>query len=243
MRICFVTRKSSLLLAILIAAQGGQARSESPEGLDAALVKAAEAGKAASVRSLLKRGASPNAANTDGNSLTALMLAARGGHSDVVRILLQASAKVDATASVPVGASGGNTGLTALMMAAASGDLPTIKLLLDHQADPNAKVLYKVTDASGTARIAGSQPVLMQAGTAEVLRLLVDNGADLHVKDADGRSVLMFAAENLDPAAVSYLLSKGLDPHEKNGKGMSALDLAKQAEKADNLKLLEAAGP
>jgi ankyrin repeat protein len=69
---------------------------------------------------------------SDGNSLTALMLAARGGLSSVVRLLLDAGAKVDATAAVAVGISGVNDGLTALMEAAASGDAATVQLRFEH---------------------------------------------------------------------------------------------------------------
>jgi uncharacterized protein len=141
---------------------------------------------------------------------------------DVVRVLLQAKAEVDATAAVYAGASGVNTGLTALMQAAASGDTATVQLLLRHGANPNAKSSYEVTDPDGGTRIAGSTPVLMSASNADVLRVLVEGGADIHVKDRDGNSVLMHAAENLDAATVRYLLSKGLNVGDKNRKGLTS---------------------
>ena len=52
--------------------------------LDSSLLTAAQEGNAPKIHSLLSRGANPNAANSDGNTLTALMLAARGGHSNAV---------------------------------------------------------------------------------------------------------------------------------------------------------------
>jgi ankyrin repeat protein len=209
--------------------------------LNASLIAASERGNVATVRSLLKSGASPNAANSEGNTLTALMLAARGGHASVVRLLLEAGADANATATVPAGVSSGNEGLTALMQAVASGDITTVELLLTRKADPNAKATYIVTDSQGATNAAGCRPVIMHAVNFAVLRLLAEHGADLHIKDCDGNSVLMFAAEHLDAPAVRYLLSKGLDPQQRNSKGLTALDLAKQAENSRNVEILEKA--
>jgi ankyrin repeat protein len=208
--------------------------------LDSSLLTAAEAGNIAQVRSLLKQGANANAARAEGNTLTALMLAARGGHSGVVRLLLEAGAQVEATASIATGASGVNKGLTALMEAVASGDTTTVELLLSHGANPNAKAIYEVTDSNGT-HTEGCRPAIMHATDFPVLQLLAEHGADLQVKDCDGNSVLMFAAEHLNPDAVRYVLAKGLDPRERNRNGQTALDLAKEAEKTGNIAVLEEA--
>jgi len=59
------------------------------------------------VQGLLQQGASPNARNEDGNTLTALMFAAQNGCSDIVKLLLDAGAKVNAKAS-NVSAAGAN---------------------------------------------------------------------------------------------------------------------------------------
>jgi ankyrin repeat protein len=206
--------------------------------LDAALLSAAEKGDAATVRVLLKRGADANAAKPEGNTLSALMLAARGGHAQVVRLLLENGADVNATASVIVGVAGVNEKVTALMMAAMSGDAPTVKLLLDRKADPNAKAVFTVTDPEGKVQVAGWRPVLMHATNLKVLELLTESGADLSTADRDGNSVLMYAAQHLDSAAVSYLLKKGLDPKARNKNGQTAFDLAKEAGKSDNAALL-----
>jgi ankyrin repeat protein len=56
------------------------------------------------VQGLLQQGASPNARNEDGNTLTALMVAAGNGCSDIVKLLLDAGAKVNAKASYVSGA-------------------------------------------------------------------------------------------------------------------------------------------
>jgi hypothetical protein len=237
-----VSLRALKIAGVIVLAVALLAAQAAPSGrLNQSLLSAAEQGNVTAVRSLLKRGASPNAANSDGNSLTALMLAARGGHSAVVRLLLEAGADVNATATVPGGVGSGNTGLTALMEAAASGDPTTVELLLAHKANPGAQSAFVERDSTGATHAAGCQPVIMQAANLAVLRVLAEHGADLHVKDCDGNSVLMFAAENLDPPTVQYLLSKGLDPRERNNKGLTALDLAKQAEEAANVEILEKA--
>lgn len=50
----------------------------------------------AQVQSLIQQGASPNARNWDGNTLTALMVAARQRCPDIVKLLLEAGANVNA---------------------------------------------------------------------------------------------------------------------------------------------------
>jgi ankyrin repeat protein len=64
------------------------------------------------------------AASNDG--ITALMLAAHGGHEAVAQLLLQHGADVAAAS---------NAGGTALMLAAVGGHVAVAQLLLQHGAD------------------------------------------------------------------------------------------------------------
>src|SRR6266498_2675394 len=80
-------------------------------------------GDLAGVKSLLKRGADPNARN--GLEFTPLYLAAASGQTEVAEALLQAGAKLEATS--PYG--------TALTFAALGGSAPAVKLLLARGAN------------------------------------------------------------------------------------------------------------
>merc|ERR1719203_955902 len=68
----------------------------------------------------------PNCCNADG--LTPLLVAAAGGHTDIVRLLTTSGAKVNA-------APGG--GAFPISLAAAQGDMDSLCLLLQWKADPN----------------------------------------------------------------------------------------------------------
>ena len=93
---------------------------------DPALLDAARSGDAAAVRSLLREGADPNAARGDG--MSALHLAAEGGSLEVVRVLIDAGARVEATTSIG--------GYTPLHVASANAHAPVVEALLDAGADP-----------------------------------------------------------------------------------------------------------
>src|SRR4051812_14806106 len=93
---------------------------------DRALLDAAKRGDAAAVKSLLKEGVSPNAAQGDG--LTALHIAAGQGNLEVVKVLIGAKANVDAKTKIGE--------YTPLHVAAEAAQGLVVKALLDAGADP-----------------------------------------------------------------------------------------------------------
>lgn len=111
--------------------------SDQQGGVDVnAWLAAAANGNTAAVKSLLANGID---VDTKTPSLTALMWAASGGHTDTVRVLLDADADVNAIA---------DDGSTPLMHAVLSGNVDTVKVLLDAGADVHTKNNIGVTALS-----------------------------------------------------------------------------------------------
>lgn len=117
------------------------------------------------------------------NRVTPLMGASGRGFIDVVRLLLDRGAHVDANDT---------SGETALMGACYWGHADVAKLLLDKGSDVNAR------SVDGTLK-----------GHAEVVRLLLGKGANVHAKAADGYTPLGRARENKNVAVVRLLEEAG----------------------------------
>jgi ankyrin repeat protein len=98
------------------------------------LMYAAYFGETELVRSMLARGADPDAEDT--NERTALMAASIQGHTEVVELLLKAGANPNKKDSP----SGG----TALMAAIAANNPDIVRLLCTHGADPSIKADNKM---------------------------------------------------------------------------------------------------
>jgi ankyrin repeat protein len=147
------------------------------------------------------------AANLAGpGGVTPLMYAALYGDTNSVRRLLEAGADPNAR---------NESGATALMWAV--GDPERTRLLLEHKADANARSEN------------GRTPLLIAAdrfGSAPVLKLLLEAGANVNFAGLRGASALGEAASLADEAAFRLLLDRGADPKTA---GASALALARRA--------------
>ena len=186
---------SLLVAAILPAALAAQ---DTSPGADERLLAAARDGQVEVVRSLLREGADVNAARGDG--LTALHLAAEGGHRAVADALVAAGAAVDAGTRIGR--------YTPLHMAAEGGHGAVALRLLEAGADPNA-----VTTNSGvTALHLAAGAIDGRSGRSAVAALL-DHGADPNAREGSaGQTPLIFAAVANRPAAVTALLAADADP-------------------------------
>ena len=173
-------------------------------GADERLLAAARDGQVEVVRTLLEAGADVNAARGDG--LTALHLAAEGGHDAVAQALVAAGAAVDAGTRVG--------GYTPLQVAARAGHGGVALRLLEAGADPNART----TNSGVTAlHLAASA-----TGGGPAVAALLDHGADPNARESSaGQTPLIFAAAANRAAAVTALLAAGADP----GIGTAVVDV------------------
>jgi ankyrin repeat protein len=186
---------TALLMALTASPATAWAQESRSEISRTAVADAAQAGDRATVRGLLKQGADVNGSQGDGT--TALHWAAMKGDAEMVQMLVTAGANLRATtrlggyAPLYLAAKGGHsaavaslvaagadvnaasaTGATPLMIAAASGDTRTVTMLVEGGAS---------IDARDTAK---GETALMYAAAfnrADVIRLLLQRGADAHL--------------------------------------------------------------
>ncbi|RMZ72366.1 ankyrin repeat [Pyrenophora seminiperda CCB06] len=150
-------------------------------------------------------GVDVNSQDSDGKS--ALQLAARRGHLDVVRALVEDSAELDIRNS---------KGETALYWAVRSGHDAIAELLLAKGADP------MIEDSEGWTAldwaVIGRYP--------ELARLLLDRCRLLDPEYSGANSALILAAETGNEATVQMLLDLGAEIDWKDRLGSTALEWA-----------------
>ncbi len=169
-----------------------------------AIMMAARTGVPAAVTALLKAGADPNVAEAV-RGQTALMWAAAEGNTDVVKILLEAKANVNARSKGPQA------------RASMGGRIPRVN-------DPLGLRAHR--DPTWAMNNEGLQftPIMWAArnGHIETTKVLIAGGANVNdAKPRDGTSVLLLAMLNRHYELASVLLAAGADPSA--GPGYNAL--------------------
>ena len=168
----------------------GRKAEEADVGGFTALLFAARQGDVDSARLLLAGGADRNDASPDGTS--ALVVATRSGQRAFAQFLLDQGASPDAAGA----------GYTALHAAVLSGDRDLVRSLLAHGANVNARITQgtRVTRFGQVAELSnvlsGATPFALAAKFIEldIMRLLVNSGADPAIPLKNGWTPLMLAA-------------------------------------------------
>ena len=149
---------------------------EIPHGGNTALLFAVRAGDLASARVLVEAGADVDDADAWG--VGAVVLAAHGGHRELLEFLLENGADPNAAAA----------GFAALHDAVMRNDRRMVAALLAHGADPNQRLLTWTPtrrasrDHHYPPPLVGASPFWLAARFARIdlMRLLADHGADPH---------------------------------------------------------------
>jgi ankyrin repeat protein len=198
-------------------------------------VQSAERGDLKAVQLFLEAGMDGNAQDTAGS--TALMAAAKHGRIDVVNKLLEQKLNLNLQ---------DKQGETALELAAGNNQADVVKLLLKKNADPNIqdqsgwsalmKAVYQgniacVEALAGQSHQEVNRALLVAAltGHKDIVKILLDNGAEVDTRADDGRTPLMLAAAKGDADLVAALVAAGADPTlvDKSGATAAALAVAK----------------
>lgn len=158
-------------------------------------------GNVGALKKLMQPGVNINQKDKWGR--TALMEAALVNYDAAVELLRQKGAKVDLK---------DNGGSTALLLAAASGNTESARLLLKHGADVNVK---NQGDTPLIAAIDNRTEITQGLGAGrpyeplDTIRLLLENGVDVHAKGRNGKTALMVAKERNIKSTIALLKKAG----------------------------------
>ncbi|GAV07188.1 hypothetical protein RvY_17059 [Ramazzottius varieornatus] len=158
-----------------------------------------------------------------------LVSAARQGHLDVVKYLVEEfGCLVEQRGTVQF--EGDKVeGASALWSAAAAGFFEVVKyLVLDCSANVNG-----VTSTNSTPLRAACYD-----GRMQIVRFLVENGADLEIANRHGHTSLMIACYRGHIQIVKYLLERGASVNRKSIKGNTALHDCAESGHVDIMQLL-----
>jgi ankyrin repeat protein len=154
---------------------------------------------------------------------TPLLEAARRGYEEMAGALIAAGADVDATDPY---------GVTALMFSFISGSAGTARPLIEAGTDVNAR------DVDGRTALIESLTTENDIPD-ELIALLIEKGANVNVRIANGLTPLMIAVSG-PPRIVRLLIEAGADIQARDDGGMSVLRMAEES--PENAAILEAAG-
>jgi ankyrin repeat protein len=207
---------------------------------------AVRAGDTGQVQTLLA--AQPNLVNAKNERGHSPVLIAQYHHKrDVVTVLLAAGPELDLFDAASVGRTERVAELlerdpTQVNAYSSDGFYPLGLAAFFAQPDTVRELLARGADVTQVAR----NPMRIQplhAATAgksmDVVRLLVEAGAPVNVKQQNGWTPLHAAVQHKDLEMTRYLVAHGADPKAQNDEGKSAIGMAAEQGSIDILKVLK----
>src|SRR5918999_2040766 len=211
-------------------------------------------GHIVTARALLEAGATADLELENGNR--ALMIAARRGNRDAVKLLLDFKANPRAK---------NHSGETALQLAAWDGHAALVQPLVAAGADPNSRDAADTTpllaaagrekteavraliqagaDVNAGGLNGGVTPLLLAAGYGHVhtVRALLGAGAEVNAT-ASGITALRIAAAMGNVLMIKDLIAAGARINDRDPQGRTALTLARQGKHQGIVTILQSAG-
>lgn len=152
----------------------------------------------------------------DGDQVTTpLIIAARNGNLDSVKMLLGYNAELEARGTVKVDDQV-IEGCTPLWAAAATGHLDVVKVLIEQNADVDGRTLTNSTPLRAAA----------YDGRLDIVTCLVESGADVNARNNFENTPLMVACYNGHMNVVNYLIKRGANMDLKDKQGNTVLHYA-----------------
>ena len=224
-----------------------------PRGGWSAVMYAAREGATDAARALAEAGANLDLTDPEGTS--ALIIAIINGHWDTASVLIDKGADLNLAdikgmtplyAAIDMHTLGDTFGRPYPPAPVIEGSVAVIKMLLGKGANPNARlkgpILKRVYDAGDNRLGEGATPFLRAARKCDVdvMKLLLDAGADPKLTQKSGNNALVLAAgavssggdetqrisEEQALAAIVVGLAAGLDVNETNATGDTVMHTA-----------------
>jgi len=171
---------------------------------------------------LLSKGADPNGEDKTPQSGIPILVAASVGDVEILRVLLNAGARIN---------SKDDSGLTALMITTLRGDTKTVAYLLQKGASVNAQ-----SDKGATALMTAARDEQV-----EIIKLLLKAKADVNLAADGGVTALMAAGDSLE--TVKALLAAGAKADLADLHGWTAVCYAKANKQLEKLATLLRTAP